>query len=229
MNDDQLMTAVRESFADVRLDVPVEETARRGRAVRGRSRAYRGAGLAAVAAIAGLTAVAVTGLGRATVPATSSPRPIASAAAGTGAGAGGTTLDAWTVTKRPGGVIGVTVRQLEDAAGMQAALRADGVPIRVAFQAGLPTDNPPLPAGCANATMSDEANENLQAKILGYPVAPVTGLAPGPVNGPGIAITIHQRLIPRGVGIYLAVESGSNRQHYGWSLDLVQATSACTG
>ena len=223
MNDDQLMTAVRDSFADVRLDVPVEETARRGRALRGRGRAYRGAGVAAVAAIAGLTAVAVTGLGRATVPATASPRPIASA------GAGRTTLDAWTVTKGPGGVIGVTVRQLEDAAGMQAALRADGVPIRVAFQAGLPTDNPPLPAGCANVSMSDEANENLQAKILGYPVAPVTGLAPGPVNGPGIAITIHQRLIPRGVGIYLAVQSGSNRQHYGWSLDLVQATPACTG
>jgi hypothetical protein len=210
MNDDQLMTAVRDSFADVRLDVPVEETARRGRALRGRGRAYRGAGVAAVAAIAGLTAVAVTGLGA-------------------GAGAGGTTLDAWTVTKGPGGVIGVTVRQLEDAAGLQAALRADGIPIRVAFQAGLPTDNPPLPAGCANARMSDEANANLQAKILGYPVAPVTGLGPGPVNGPGIAITIHQRLIPRGVGIYLAVQSGSNRQHYGWSLDLVQATPACTG
>ena len=227
MNDDQLMTAVRDSFADVRLDVPVEETARRGRALRGRGRAYRGAGVAAVAAIAGLTAVAVTGLGRATVPATASPRPSASASAG--AGAGGTTLDAWTVTKGPGGVIGVTVRQLEDAAGLQAALRADGIPIRVAFQAGLPTDSPPLPAGCANASMSDEANANLQAKILGYPVAPVTGLAPGPVNGPGIAITIHQRLIPRGVGIYLAVQSGSNRQHYGWSLDLVQATPACTG
>jgi hypothetical protein len=233
MNDDQLMTAVRDSFADVRLDVPVEETARRGRALRGRGRAYRGAGVAAVAAIAGLTAVAVTGLGRATVPATAFPRPSASAGVstgpGAGAGAGGTTLDAWTVTKGPGGVIGVTVRQLEDAAGLQAALRADGIPIRVAFQAGLPTDNPPLPAGCANARMSDEANANLQAKILGYPVAPVTGLGPGPVNGPGIAITIHQRLIPRGVGIYLAVQSGSNRQHYGWSLDLVQATPACTG
>src|SRR6202044_3686352 len=73
MNDDQLMTAVRDSFADVRLDVPVEQTPRRGRALRGRSRAYRGAGVAAVAAIAGLTAVAVTGLGRAIVPATASP------------------------------------------------------------------------------------------------------------------------------------------------------------
>jgi hypothetical protein len=223
MNDDQLMTALRDSFAEVRLAVPVEQTARRGRVLRGRSRAYRIAGVAGVAAIAGLTAVAVTGLGRSTVPATASPRPIASA------GTGGTTLDAWTVTKGPGGAIDATVRQLEDAAGLQAALRADGIPIRVAFQAGLPSDSPPLPRGCANVAMSDAANAELQAKILGLPLAPVTGLAPGPPTGPGIAIAIYPRQIPRGIGIYLAVQSGSNRQHYGWSLDLVQATPACTG
>ena len=69
MNDDQLMTAVRDSFAEVRLDVPVEQTARRGRALRGRGRAYRAAAVAGVAAIAGVTAVAVTGLGRAAAPA----------------------------------------------------------------------------------------------------------------------------------------------------------------
>ena len=235
MNDDQLMTAVRDSFAEVRLDVPVEQTARRGRVLRGRSRAYRAAAIAGVAVIAGVTAVAVTGPGRVTVPATASPGPIgiasasAEAGTGTGAGAGRTTLDAWTVTKGPDGAIGVTIRQLLDVTGLQSALRADGIPIRIAFQAGLPTDSPPLPAGCTNARMSDEANANLQAKILGWPVAPVTGLSPGPVNGPGIAITIHRQLIPRGIGMYLAVESGSDREHYGWSLDLVQATLGCTG
>jgi hypothetical protein len=223
MNDDQLMTRVRDSFADVRLDVPLEQTVRRGQMLRGRGRAYRVAGVTAVAAIAGVTAVAVTGLGRATVPATGSPRPIASA------GTGGTTLDAWTVTKGPGGAIDVTVRQLWDAAGLQSVLRAAGIPIRVEFQAGEPSDSPPLPAGCANVSMSDEANADLQAKILGWPVAPVTGLASGPLNGPGIALSIYPQQIPRGIGIYLAVQSGSNRQHYGWGLDLVQATTACTG
>ena len=236
MNDDQLMTAVRDSFAEVRLDVPVEQTARRGRVLRGRSRVGRAAAVAGVAAIAGVTAVAVTGLGRTTaVPATASPGPIgiasASAEAGTGAGAGagGTTLDAWTVTKGAGGAIDVTVRQLEDAAGLQAALRADGIPIQIAFQAGLPSDSPPLPTDCANVSMSDEANAKLQAKILGWPVAPVTGLAPGALNGPGIALSIYPQQIPRGIGLYLAVQSGSNGQHYGWGLDLVQATPACTG
>jgi hypothetical protein len=221
MNDDQLMTAVRDSFAGVRLDVPLEETARRGRVLRGRSRAYRGAGVAAVAALAGLTAVAVTGLGRATVPATASPRPIASA------GTGGTTLDAWTVTKGPGGAIEVTVRQLQDAAGLQSALRAAGIPIRVEF--GEPSDSPPLPAGCANVSMSDKANADLQARILGWPVVPMTGPAPGLLNGPGIALSIYPRQIPKGIGIYLAVQAGSSPQHYGWGLDLVQATPACTG
>jgi hypothetical protein len=237
MNDDQLITAVRDSFAEVRLDVPVEQTARRGRILRGRSRVCRVAGVAGAAAIAGLTAVAVTGLGRTTVPATAAPGPIGIASAvagpgtgtGTGAGAGRTTLDAWTVTKGPDGVIGVTIRQLLDVTGLQSALRADGIPIRIAFQPGLPSDSPPLPAGCANVRMSDVANGNLQAKILGLPVNPPTGMAPGPVNAPGIAITIHQRLISRGVGLYLAVQSGSDREHYGWSLDLVQATPACTG
>jgi hypothetical protein len=186
--------------------------------------------VAGAAAVAGVTAVAVSGLGQAPGP---------SAAAGSSGmaadvpylshGTGGATLDAWTVTKGPDGAIEVTVRQLEDAAGLQAALRADGIPIRVAFQVGEPSDSPPLPAGCANVSLSDEANAKLQARILGWPVAPVTGLAPKPPAGPGIAISIYPRQIPRGIGIYLAVQSGSDRQHYGWGLDLVRASRACTG
>jgi hypothetical protein len=224
MNDDQLMTAVRESFGHVHLDVPLEQTVRRGRALRGRGRAHRVAGVAGVAAIAGVTTVAVTGLGR------TSPEPT-SAFPGTfrSAGPGGAALDAWTVTTGPNGTVTITIRQLFDAAGLQRALRADGVPARVAFQSGLPSDSPPLPAGCKNVTMSDEANANLQAKILGWSTAPVTGAAPGPLNGLGIALTIYPKQIPRGVGIYLAVQSGSNRQHYGWGLDLVRATPDCTG
>ena len=227
MNDDQVMTAVRDSFAGVRLDLPLEQAVGRGRVLRGRSRAYRAAGVAGVAAIAGVTAVAVTGLGRTGSPAPASanrgiaitglPRPIATADP---AGAGGT-LDAWTVTKGPGGAIEVTVRQLEDAAGLQSALRAAGIPSRVDFQAGEPSDSPPLPADCADVAMSDEANANLQAKILG-PLMP-------PAGGEGIALTLYPRQIPTGVGLYLAIESGSSSRSWGWGLDLVQATPACTG
>ena len=226
MNDDQIMTAVHDSFVGVRLDVPLEQTVRRGRVLRGRSRAYRAAAVAGVA-IAGVTAVAVTGLGRTISPSPASPnRGIAisgtlrpTAIAGT-AGTGGT-LDAWTVTAGPGGAIEVTVRQLENAAGLQSALRAAGIPIQVAFQVSQPSDSPPLPADCKNVTMSDEANADLQGKILGMPMPPA--------GGEGIALTIYPRQIPKGIGIYLAIQSGSNSRDWGWGLDLVQATPACTG
>jgi hypothetical protein len=111
------------------------------------------------------------------------------------------------------------VRQLEDAAGLQAALRADRIPIRIAFQVGQPSDSPPLPSDCANVAMSDQANAQLQAKILGFPAA----------VGVHIALTVYPGKIPRGVGIYLAVRSDSDSQSGGWGLDLVQASTACTG
>ena len=69
--------------------------------------------------------------------------------------------------------------------------------------------------------MSDEANANLQAKILG-PLMP-------PAGGEGIALTLYPRQIPTGVGLYLAIQSGSSSRSWGWGLDLVQATPACTG
>ena len=218
MNDDQLMTAVRDAFADVRLDGPVEETVRRGRVLRGRSRAYRVAGVAAVAAIAGVTAVAVTGPGRAASDNTGATgAPVVT-------GPGGIRLDAWTVSKGKGGTVNVTIRQLLDVAGLQRALRADGVPARVAFQPGLPSSDPPMPPGCAKVAMSDVANTDLQEKIFGGPSANMSAFAHG------ILVTIAVRQIPPGVGVFLAVQSGSNEHtHYGWSTNLVQRTRACTG
>jgi len=218
MNDDELMTAVRDAFADVRLDGPVEETVRRGRVLRGRSRAYRVAGVAAVAAIAGMTAVAVTGPGRAASDNTGATgAPVVT-------GPGGIRLDAWTVSKGKGGTVNVTIRQLLDVAGLQRALRADGVPARVAFQPGLPSSDPPMPPGCAKVAMSDVANTDLQEKIFGGPSANMSAFAHG------ILVTIAVRQIPPGVGVFLAVQSGSNEHtHYGWSTNLVQRTRACTG
>jgi len=203
MNDDQLLTAVRDSFAEVRLDVPVEQTARRGRVLRGRSRAYRAAGLVGAAAIAGVTAVALIGPGRA-VP------------------SGSARLDAWTVTKGVGGTVTVTLRQLLAVTGLQSALRADGVPVRVVVRTGMPSSDPTPPSGCRRVTMSDVANANLQEKILGGAHANMAAFAHG------IAITFDSREIPAGVGIDLVIQPLSDR-HFGWSLDLVQASPACTG
>jgi hypothetical protein len=114
----------------------------------------------------------------------------------------------------------VTVRQLTDVAGLQRTLRADGIPARVTFLVGRPSDSPPLPVGCRNVAMSDEANAHLQGKILG----------PLGVHPRGIVLTLYPRAIPHGIGIYLAIQPGSGHG-FGWGLglDLVQATQACTG
>ena len=59
MNDDDLITAVRESFTDVHSDTPVERIVTRSRAVRARRRIP---GLAAALTVAAVTVLAVTTL-----------------------------------------------------------------------------------------------------------------------------------------------------------------------
>ena len=111
MNDDTLMTAVREPFTAVHMDTPVEQIVRRGHAVRVRRRIL---GLAGAAAVAAGATVAVTAL-----------LPVGHPA--------GAQLAAWTVTGQANGTIDVTIRELRDAARLQSTLRADGVPASVTF------------------------------------------------------------------------------------------------
>jgi hypothetical protein len=197
MNDNEVLAAVRDSFSDVHMRTPLEQTLRRGRVLRTRRRGYRAAALAGAAAIAAAAAVTTVNLGTpARTPA----------------------LAAWTVTVGPGHTVSVTIRQLSDAAGLQRTLRHDGVPARVTFQPGIPSDSPPLPADCRKVSMSDTENANLQGKIIGQG-ATLTG----------IALTLHTQAIPHGVGIFLAIESGSNSDNWGWGLALVQAAQSCTG
>ena len=126
MNDDELITAVREAVADVHATTPVEQIRRRGRTVRARRRIP---GLAAVA----IAAVAATALLTASHPASHRAR---------------TELMAWTVAKQRGGTISVTIRELYDPAGLQRTLRADGVPAVVTFYGqGRPPSCRPYAAG----------------------------------------------------------------------------------
>ncbi len=116
MNDSELMTAVRESVADVRTATPVDQILSRGRTVRARRRI---SALAAVLAAAAAAAVAVTVL-PASHPAANQP---------------GVRLAAWTVVRRPDGDVAVTIRELYNPAGLQRQLRAAGVPAVVTFYA----------------------------------------------------------------------------------------------
>lgn len=130
MNDDELITLVREQRTGVPMTTPVDEIIGRGRAVRARRRVPRLAG--ALAAAAG-AAAAVALL----VPST---RPAA------------TQLTAWTVTRQADGNVDVTIRQLSDPAGLAAALYGAGVPAYVTF-AG------PVPAQCAQYPVSQSQQQ----------------------------------------------------------------------
>lgn len=206
MNDNEVLTAGRGSFSAVRMSTPLEQTVRRGRVLRARRRGYRATALAGAAALAAVAAVTAVNLGPPARIVLGSPRH------------GDVALDAWTVTIGPDHAIIVTVRQLSDAAGLQRTLRADGIPARVAFRTGPASDSPPLPAECRNVNMSDAANSHLQSRILG----------PVGVHPRGVALTLYPRAIPHGIGIYLPILSGRG-VGWGWGLDLVQATRACTG
>jgi len=107
MNDDELITVVREQRAKVPMDTPVEQIISRGRVVRARRRIPRL--VAALAVVAG-AALTVTTL----APADHQP-------------------GAWAVARQPDGTISVAISEMSDAAGLQRALRADGVPVSVTF------------------------------------------------------------------------------------------------
>ena len=111
MIDDDMITKVREPFADISMTTPVEAVIARGRSIRRhRLQAVTAAG-AAVAAVLALVIFAV-------LPGT---RPDS------------VRLAAWTVTTEPNGIVAVTIRDLRDPAGLQRALQAHGVPAIVRF------------------------------------------------------------------------------------------------
>jgi hypothetical protein len=213
-SDSELLTAIRESFAGARLNVPLDATIQRGRQLRARRRAAGLAGAAVV--IAGGAALATTLLvpGGPARPAPSGAHPAAS-----GTDHSPARLAAWTVTEGPGHTVTILIRELRDPAGMQRTLRADGVPAHVAFQGGTLADTPPLPRQCRNTHLSPEEGAALQGKILG------NSFMPEIQNG--IALVIHANEIPKGIGLNLTVQSGGNG--WGWSLGLVRASPVCTG
>lgn len=211
--DSELLTAVRESFAGARLDVPLDATIRRGRRLRARRRAAGLAGAAAVIAGGAALATALLVPGGPARPVPSAPGPAAS-----GSDHSPARLAAWTVTEGPGHTVTILIRELRDPAGMQRTLRADGVAAHVAFQGGTLSDTPPLPRQCRNTRLSPEEGAALQGKILGNSFM-------NPRDG--IALVIRASEIPKGIGLNLTVQSGGSG--WGWSLGLVRASPECTG
>ncbi len=212
MNDTELLTAVSESFAGVRTATPVERIVSRGRTLRTRRRIPRVAG--AVAAAAG-TAIALAAL----LPI--GPAPGQPAGQQTGA-----QLAAWTVTRQADGAVRVTIRELQDPAGLQRTLRADGIPASVT---AIAQPNPacrPYPASRA-----------LRARILSQTfefVRPSAPPQPGvpPQSGLVLILLIHPAALPAGTGVQISASFTPVSPTAGRAMvamALVYASPACTG
>ncbi len=204
MNDNDLATLVRDAVQDTHMTVPEPDITRRAQTLRTRRRIAAGAGLSAGLAA---TALAVTMLAApASSPATGQPHNTAQ-------------LTAWTVTKEPGGLIDVTIRELKNPAGLQARLRADGVPAVVTFL------NQSVPACQPDWPYYRYFYEHPQAKppqIVTYIPTIISSSYPADLP----LLVIHPALIPHGDALHIGADFGT---HVGMGTNLVKTSPACTG
>jgi len=175
MNDSDTIISLREAFADAHLRTNVGSVLARGRVLR--RRRYLPALAASAVASCALAVVAGAQLGG-PEPGTTTPLPTSPPAG----------LAAWTVTEGPKDVVGVTVRQMADVAGLQARLRADGVPVIVSGSLA-------LPAGCSNWHHGRYDMENVITS------ATQSGL---PTKS-GIEFSIRSALIPPGAVLWIGL------------------------
>lgn len=206
MNDDELVTLLREQRATVLMTSPVEEIVRRGRTVRAQRRIRRLAGALAVAAGAAVAVIVLA-------PVQGTARP-------------GVRLAAWTVTRQANGDIFVTVRELTDPAGLQATLRADGIAARVDFVPSLQGRAQPLnglPAGC-------------QAYPWRTSSPAVFGPPASAGSSTDAIFVIHAAAIPNGAGVAIEVGRQTARTADGQTVPAlvsvggpVRASQHCTG
>jgi hypothetical protein len=150
------------------------------------------AGLAGVAAAAAVIAIAVAQPAR---------QPAGATGGGsTGGGTGKVQLADWAVSRAPDGTVDVTIRQLSDPAGLQARLRADGVPASVSTGG-----NPACRAYPVNA-----------ARIFQFRRAqPARGTT---------TIVIHTPALPSGAGLMIGGQYPGTVM-----MQVVRVSQGCTG
>ena len=204
MNDDELMTTVRESFTDVHSATPVNQIVQRSRAVRIR-RLIPGISATLAVAIGAILAVSLL------KPASQQPTA---------------RLAAWTVAKQADGTVRVILREFRDPAGLQRTLRADGVPASVIF-------NPKLPRGAPFRELFRVKHNPCQFRRgQGQLLKVVTGHPHRLGEGSTISI-IHPSALPSGAGVQFIATPNAGYVHspdrFALGVILVQASPGCTG
>jgi hypothetical protein len=213
------MTLVREQRDKVPMTVPVNEIMKRGRAMRVR---WLIPGTAAALAIAAGVTVALSALTNVSHrPRHEPPAPAA----------------AWTVAELADGNVSVTVHQLQDPAGLQRTLRADGVPASVTFDEQLNPACRPYPGGTAESgrvtsllkqvfpdpyrDLSSTAPPSLPTPATATPASNPSPPPPG-----GVRIVINPAALPSGAGVQLASSISAAAVLLP---QVVYASSQCTG
>jgi hypothetical protein len=189
MSDTELMEEVRQTLGEVRMTVATGAILKRGESLRARR---RGLMTAAVVGAFALAAVVTTSL--------VAPTPA---------------LAAWNVNKTGDGAIDVTIRQLDDIAGLEAQLRDDGA-------ATLVTASLAIPAPCAEWLGGAYSTRDVVT------LANESGL---PASN-GIEFTVHPSAIPQGALLWLGLAQtgapvGSSGPAGPMSVGLFVDTAAC--
>jgi hypothetical protein len=204
MNDPEVITAVKASYAGIHMDVPLDVIVRRGRRLRARRRLPGLAGAAgAVAALALAVADLGPGGGRARAP---------------GGSTGTERLAAWTVVSQQGGSVKVILRwpHVRDVAGLQDRLRADGIPARVAHIGYL--RRPLTVPGCH--VFGDWSGPGGISYALWHKIfyGPHTG------QQSNHAFWVYRSAIPPGLGVLVDIYYDGT-----FGLYVVKASPQCTG
>jgi hypothetical protein len=229
MSDTDVLNAARDSLSGMPVASPpdLEMIMARGRARRHRRRLIPG--VTGTLAVAAGAAVAVTTL----APASHQAAPPA------GGRQRGPDLAAWTVSELANGNVSVTIRELKDPAGLQSALRADGVPASVTFAGQLNPACRPYPGG--TIPWPPQPPTPLLRQVFpkpygvlppsadpspGWSQAPGHGSPPPATPAPGqTVIVIARSALPGHAGVQIAATHGA-----GWigPVRVVYASPQCT-
>ena len=219
MNDTDLATLVRDAMRDTHMTVPESDITRRARTLRTRRRLT--AGTVVSAGVAAITLAAATVAAPAGSPAPGRPHDAAQ-------------LTAWTVTNEPGGVVDVTIRQLKDPAGLQARLRADGVPAITTLSGTDPACRNYYPDGryfspqyLALFSPGEHSYDNgsVTEVVTSAPPASHNGVVSAPLSRlQGFTLAIRPARMPHGTAFLIAA-----RPTYVYAWGLVKTGPSCTG